>query len=629
VILCITAGAAAETCTSVHGPRSAAQVLGDANCSASTRGGIALFTPHRPDRSQMIRLLQCGDSLPDISALARGELSAASYAAKTALANLLWALERGHAYAFYLQTPDTGRNPSWCRVRAMRHALTESPLPIAALYMDTDAYILTEQHLTLDHLHAGRFHRAIPLDEGDEEWPGIYVRGVPANLSHDTPMPLIKRAFDEDGEFLHAMGRQDMLNTGGGWLELGHRPSTISFLDRFYAAGETHEGGRFKHAFSHEQRVLSTILSQPDADRDRRETALLEDAVYNSPRSPCIVHLYGGAKNKPACTETLDATLLRRLSRVRVPPPRSLERWTVRAVGDDWLPRWSPHAVNAQCPVYLHCNTGEQGLGNQLENAVFCLDVAQRIGAAVVSDGFRASPGHFGVGDGGSIPHVAEQLLGLRLKPLSEAAGAIRIEVPYAAVGPGAAPCNSLAYVDMDKCERGWCDSSSTYTRLAAVQHVLRGADAKSRCPSQQPAPGGAARVVWHVRNGDRCLHCGNGLYFKHANATLYSLLAGRPFFLEFELYAHMPALKYAFPDATIRVGSPLTEVACRFLNSDILVTDGSSLPVFIVAFAPVGAPVVLEERRKEAVDNSDQFTHFLPDSIRMIDGIAEQAGSA
>ena len=40
---------------------------------------------------------------------------------------------------------------------------------------------------------------------------------------------------------------------------------------------------------------------------------------------------------------------------------------------------WEPHAVNTSCPLYLDCQTGNVGLGNQLENTVFCLDVAMRL----------------------------------------------------------------------------------------------------------------------------------------------------------------------------------------------------------------------------------------------------------
>jgi hypothetical protein len=77
---------------------------------------------------------------------------------------------------------------------------------------------------------------------------------------------------------------------------------------------------------------------------------------------------------------------------------------------------WYPDSVAPQCPRFLQCNIGSQGLGNQLENAVFCLDVARKLGVAIVSSGFQTSTGHLESGHGNDIKSVAEDLLGLHFR---------------------------------------------------------------------------------------------------------------------------------------------------------------------------------------------------------------------
>lgn len=302
---------------------------------------------------------------------------------------------------------------------------------------------------------------------------------------------------------------------------------------------------------------------------------------------------------------------------------RTLEEWTKLLPLSDKEPPWDPAFIDGECPVVLRCNLGTQGLGNQLENAVFCLDIAQKLGASVVSEGFQASPGH---PNDQSYADIARDVLGFRFLPMSAVGKATSsITIPYENVGRGAAPCGSLAYVDMDRCSRGWCDTQKFYNRLANVEHVLQRTQAPIRCRHDTRTHEGV-RVSWHVRNGDRCLHCNNFQYFRNANETLNSVLAGRPYHLSFDLQERMTALESHFPGADVHVGAPLRDTVCRFLTANVLVTDGSSLPPFIAAFVPRSKLVVLEERRKEASEDTSVFTHFLPGSVRMVDGIVSNS---
>lgn len=151
--------------------------------------------------------------------------------------------------------------------------------------------------LTISHLIRLGRDRLISLDEGDEFWPGIYIR-VDQPINRATPIPAMQAGFDHHFTWTDALFKSDILNTGGGWMELGY-PSfppaagqhTRAFLWDWWALGQKWRSGKYmKDTFSFEQRILSVLMG---LHREiRRRTAILEDQTYNSPRSSCIRHLY-------------------------------------------------------------------------------------------------------------------------------------------------------------------------------------------------------------------------------------------------------------------------------------------------------------------------------------------------
>ena len=65
-----------------------------------------------------------------------------------------------------------------------------------------------------------------------------------------------------------------------------------------------------------------------------------------------------------------------------------------------------------------------------------------------------------------------------------------------------------------------------------------------------------------------------------------------------------------------------MINLTCNFLTADILVATGSSLPVFIAAFAPPWKPIVFEEERKEIVlygPGSSFPRHFYDDRMAVL----------
>lgn len=313
--------------------------LSDANCTRSLRGGVSLFssTAHSVTTAaaHSVTIFSCGDRAPSVSFLATPPDSwgAVPLPSLAAAANLLYARLHGYDFRFFVDAAhaQARRNP-WCRLRSMRHALLQPPLPDAALYLDTDAYIRTNLPLSLDSLRASSKHRAIGQDEGDEERGGICPRlnhattvlgsrlhcnnkaGDPTQAS---PMADTQAVFERDPEAVRYLNESNfgLLNTGGGWLELAGRAETIAFLDRWWRLGDTFKGGVYRQAFPLEQRILNVAMAH--SQKEREATALLEDTIYNSPRSPCIPHLYA-VKNKqePEYLATLRAVVTQRAAGV-------------------------------------------------------------------------------------------------------------------------------------------------------------------------------------------------------------------------------------------------------------------------------------------------------------------------
>jgi hypothetical protein len=86
---------------------------------------------------------------------------------------------------------------------------------------------------------------------------------------------------------------------------------TIAFLDRWWHFGDTFKGGFYRLVFPLEQRILNVAMAR--SQTCRRRTALLEDTIYNSPRSPCIPHLYAtNNKREPEYLAALRAVVTER-----------------------------------------------------------------------------------------------------------------------------------------------------------------------------------------------------------------------------------------------------------------------------------------------------------------------------
>jgi hypothetical protein len=295
-------------------PRSYGTFLHPDNCTASPtqRGGFSIFADKPPLSPERLTLVQCGDKVPDLSfASPSASWENATYADLAALANLLFARARGYSYVFFEER--SPRPSAYCRISAMLRVLSTVPAPAAALYLDSDAYVRTEQFLTASGLETRGWRRALALDEGDEAKPGVYhrLRGVPGLLSRATPMPVIQAAFERAPEFAAAMAAgRDVLNSGV-WLERGGgagAQQTLAFLHSWLNTSDSPAGRRWPF----EQRTLQVLLA--DLPAARAQTGILEDVIYNTHASPCVPHLYAGKKRVQENLDVLASVVRARLA---------------------------------------------------------------------------------------------------------------------------------------------------------------------------------------------------------------------------------------------------------------------------------------------------------------------------
>ena len=126
-------------------------------------------------------------------------------------------------------------------------------------------------------------------------------------------MPQLQASFERDPAWEEPMLEEtDMVNMGGGWLELNKGEITLEFLDAWWDLGESYKGGSYlRKRLYHDQRVLNALLAaRPGL---RAQTALLEDTVFNSPTSACVPHLYYNLKSMGDVRRAMATDLLERL----------------------------------------------------------------------------------------------------------------------------------------------------------------------------------------------------------------------------------------------------------------------------------------------------------------------------
>jgi Nucleotide-diphospho-sugar transferase len=282
------------------------------------------------------------------------------------------------------------------------------------------------------------------------------------------------------------------------------------------------------------------------------------------------------------------------------------------------------------CSRFVRCNTGIAGFGDQLEHYVYCLHCAVLLRAQLLIESFSVGPDiHSSRGEYTD----AAVLLGVNLSVSSEAAKLPTLFLPYADIleisrnGSAGLPlnCNTVVVTDLLSCPElhpPWCDFRPTYEALSHVRWLLRRNNSTSLCKASRLGfnrTGGSktVNILLHIRNGDICLQCNSSRYVDNIARTIKLLAAKFRAVVSVESQHRVNFLNdadFGSASVTYNVNSSLVSFICRVLTADVLITDGSSLPVFVSAFGSPWQPVVFEELRKEvrsAGDRLDFPHHF------------------
>lgn len=302
----------------------------------------------------------------------------------------------------------------------------------------------------------------------------------------------------------------------------------------------------------------------------------------------------------------------------------------------------------------MSCQVGEAGFGDQLEHSIFCNYIAALLDADAILDGFHPSAHHRG---GGEYLEAAA-LLGLTSRLTESGARSYFSNPPLSATQFISAPdaealnrevrrgkknhsCFVMYASDIRSCGAdAWCDMRQVFDNFQLTYHKLRNNDARQGCferglgfLSRAPLPE-TVQISWHIRTGDVCLHCNDIDYWKRIYSQLLSvptIAHSHTITFESQFRAEWLEAEPMFANASYsHSNQTLLASICRFITADVLITTGSSLAPFVAAFLPPLAPVVLEERRKEAqnVGESRWAHHFFKpwESFHMEDGQIQMA---
>lgn len=191
--------------------------------------------------------------------------------------------------------------------------------------------------------------------------------------------------------------------------------------------------------------------------------------------------------------------------------------------------------------------------------------------------------------------------------------------------------CNTVFHSDIQSCNGRWCPTESTYPFVENVKWELKNNHASEMCIKKNYGfiPSNAINIMWHIRNGDICLHCNDIKYMRKVYGRILQILdfsdsdVGSK--VNFFVTASTELTEYEneFPNFNFSTEkTPLLQTICRILTSDIFINSGSSI-VVAGAFSPRGYPLIIEEERKNLHGEIFKQHHIFTenDAVLMVNG--------
>jgi hypothetical protein len=320
------------------------------------------------------------------------------------------------------------------------------------------------------------------------------------------------------------------------------------------------------------------------------------------------------------------------------------------AAVDDW---YVSTRVDETCPRFVYIETLKNGLGDQLERLFVGLALIYSYPTLnltmVIEDGFAQKSVHYDHG----YSNIMYDVLGLstdlnRLSAVRQKYHPREVSIGYHnEYGAymrrerdlaGSFPCNTMQVLDVyDSCQ-SWCPFFFSGEMQTVLKPLLRKSlRNKSTCFKQHGRFNHVLNhtqlnIVWHIRSGDVCHHCDQGRYYTGIYEFIISSFTNSslPIPKHQNVVVHQsqfsPNIPTLFADVPFLVPfSPdnLTDVICTFLNADVLIATGSSLPSMIAWFTDEQQPLLFEDVRYDAVAQKARYMHgnVQQDSIHMHDG--------
>ena len=308
--------------------------------------------------------------------------------------------------------------------------------------------------------------------------------------------------------------------------------------------------------------------------------------------------------------------------------------------------------VDKQCSRFIFVNTAFEGLGDQLERIFLALSLIHAHPnmniSLVVDDNFGSlSPFHYLPGYGTifyDILNIPRQIL------LISTVHKLYRPDHILMVGKhdfgsylmktmnfeSSFPCNTMFEVDVyDSCQGNWCPSLHEEEMQLILKPVLR--EVFAACNNCRyathftPLIPSLLNFVWHVRSGDVCYHCNSPNYYhdiyefiissfkrhhismpSHQNIVVHQKTFSR----------HIPYLFHEIPHLVLFNSEHMKDIVCTFMNTDVLISTGSSLPSVLAWFTFPERLVLIEDGRKTFGNTTviNKFVGNVNDTIR-IDG--------
>jgi len=309
--------------------------------------------------------------------------------------------------------------------------------------------------------------------------------------------------------------------------------------------------------------------------------------------------------------------------------------------GSDWD---SLLRVDDSCPRFVIAGKDAGGgLGDQLERLFTVIAVAVRHAHQNITllrrDDYTTKSKHAKDGYVDTLEHV----FGIpfsRIMKLSDATNRYKVKVealvhPNATkygelIGPSgnitkSLRCGEALQIDAYESCGGWWVSNGGWCPFffsPQIREILYPLFSNSLrvCEYTPPLLKSFVNVVWHIRSGDACHHCNNFTYYDLIKHQIEGRLKDTHVRVN-NIVIHQNDLSSEMKDqfksnwnANFFSSDSPSKNVCLFLNSDILISEGSSFPVLSTWFTSHWKPIHFEEIRNFAVAQRAKYQHLLED---------------